>query len=128
MIPFFESAYVREYRVWFFPITVIAFKKPFWQLLEKPASMAGPIPSLASFFLANTESRLPIGAPCRPQAPLESPQNSPTVVIWALEQRNKAVLLSKTVEREAPLPRSPSIPYNGALREPHYAKLRDLSL
>eukprot|EP00884_Botryococcus_braunii_P001038 jgi/Botrbrau1/10935/Bobra.0025s0108.1 len=102
MVPFVLATYVRKNRVWFIPTAVVASKYHFGQKPEIPALTAGPIPSLASFFLGNTESRLPIGAPCRPQVPHESTQNSPLLVSWALERRNKALLFSKTAERMPP--------------------------
>jgi hypothetical protein len=102
MVPFVLASYVRKNRVWFFPIALVASKYHFWQKPENPALTAGPIPSLASLSLANSESRLPIGALCRPQVPHESPQNSPLLVSWALERRNKALLFSNTAARMAP--------------------------
>jgi hypothetical protein len=90
--------------------------------------MAGPPASPAFFSLAKSESRLPNGAPREPQVPHESPQNSLELVIWALDRRNMAILLSGAAERMAPRPGSRYIRYNGAHTAPIYVKSREHNL
>jgi hypothetical protein len=90
--------------------------------------MAGPPASPASFSMANSESRLPNGAPREPQVPHECPQNSLELASWAIDRRNMAVQLSGAAKRKTPRPGSRYIRYNGAHTAQIYVKFREHNL